>query len=90
MGMSTCTPEGICEISRMLYSPLFDISDKYRRIQLPVMLVGGRSDFLVNRKMLGMTKDLLKDVVFKVYKGAHSILYHTEKIWIDIDDFIQR
>ena len=89
MGLSKCCPRDIFNISSIIYSNSFDISNELKKIKNDTLIVGGENDFLVNSKILNKIKNLIINSVLKIYPGNHLIIYKTKKIWSNILNFIE-
>ena len=88
-GLSKCYPNNMFNISDVVYSNSFDISNELKEIKKETLIVGGKNDFLVNIKILNKIKNIIKDSILKIYPGNHIIIYKKRKIWIDILNFIE-
>ncbi len=88
-GLSTCQPKEIFNISNIIYSNDFDISNELRCIKKKVLLIGGKNDFLVNKKILTKINKMILKSKLKIYKGNHMLLYKNKQTWNDMLIFIK-
>lgn len=89
-GLSMCLPKEIFNISNIIYSNEFDISNELKKIKNKVLIIGGENDFLVNKKVLNRINNLILNSKLKIYKGNHVLLYKNRQTWNDILNFIKR
>jgi hypothetical protein len=86
-GLNKMKPDDIFNISDVVYSNTFDISNDLKYITNRTLIIGGTKDFLVNKKMLCKVKSFLNNSILKMHKGNHVTLYYNQEIWEDVINF---